>query len=156
MAARPSPAIGRRARRRTASSRPPRCRRRTAVPPFPRPVPRLRKPLTTKPAADRRRADLDGVRAAPRAALSVSGLQIRLSIGRAGAEQGDDAMSYRVAVVGATGNVGREMLQILAEHDFPAKEVVAVASSRSAGAEVSFGEDKVLKVHDLADFNFKG
>src|SRR5262245_59960123 len=65
-------------------------------------------------------------------------------------------MSYRVAVVGATGNVGREMLQILAEHDFPAKEVVAIASSRSAGAEVSFGEDKVLKVRDLADFDFKG
>jgi len=65
-------------------------------------------------------------------------------------------MSYRVAVVGGTGNVGREMLQILAEHDFPAKEVVPVASSRSAGSEVSFGEDKVLKVRALDNFDFKG
>jgi aspartate-semialdehyde dehydrogenase len=58
--------------------------------------------------------------------------------------------------VGGTGNVGREMLQILAEHDFPAKEVVPVASSRSAGSEVSFGEDKVLKVRALDNFDFKG
>ena len=65
-------------------------------------------------------------------------------------------MSYRVAVVGATGNVGREMLQILAEHDFPAKEVVPVASSRSAGSEIAFGEDKVLKVRALDNFDFKG
>ncbi len=65
-------------------------------------------------------------------------------------------MSYRVAVVGGTGNVGREMLQILAEHDFPAEEVVPLASSRSAGSEVSFGEDKVLKVRALDNFDFKG
>src|SRR5215475_12085738 len=65
-------------------------------------------------------------------------------------------MSYRVAVVGGTGNVGREMLQILAEHEFPAKEVVPVASSRSAGSEVSFGEDDVLKVRDLEKYDFKG
>ena len=65
-------------------------------------------------------------------------------------------MSYRVAVVGGTGNVGREMLQILAEHDFPASEVVPLASSRSAGSEVSFGEDKVLKVRALDHFDFKG
>src|SRR5271167_1547875 len=65
-------------------------------------------------------------------------------------------MSYRVAVVGGTGNVGREMLQILAEHEFPAREVVPVASSRSAGSEVSFGDDKVLKVHALDNFDFKG
>jgi aspartate-semialdehyde dehydrogenase len=65
-------------------------------------------------------------------------------------------MSYRVAVVGATGNVGREMLQILADHDFPAKEVFPVASSRSAGSEVSYGEDKVLKVRALDSFDFKG
>ena len=49
-------------------------------------------------------------------------------------------MRYRVAVVGATGAVGREMLKILAERRFPAAEVAAVASGRSAGAEVSFGE----------------
>lgn len=64
-------------------------------------------------------------------------------------------MSYKVAVVGATGNVGREMLKTLAERDFPASEVYAVASARSAGKEVSFGEDKVLKVHALDDFDFK-
>jgi aspartate-semialdehyde dehydrogenase len=65
-------------------------------------------------------------------------------------------MSYRVAVVGATGNVGREMLQILAEREFPAEEVVPVASARSAGSEVSFGEDEVLKVRALDGFDFKG
>src|SRR5258707_14682766 len=65
-------------------------------------------------------------------------------------------MSYRVAVVGATGNVGREMLQILAERNFPVDDVVALASSRSVGRQISFGEDKVLKVHDLAKFDFKG
>src|SRR5258706_13618677 len=65
-------------------------------------------------------------------------------------------MSYRVAVVGATGNVGREMLDILASRDFPVKEVAAVASARSAGSEVTFGEDEVLKVRDLATFDFKG
>ena len=47
-------------------------------------------------------------------------------------------MSYKVAVVGATGNVGREMLDILAERHFPVREVVALASSRSIGTEVSF------------------
>jgi aspartate-semialdehyde dehydrogenase len=65
-------------------------------------------------------------------------------------------MGYRVAVIGATGNVGREMLQTLAERNFPASDVIALASERSAGREVSFGEDKVLKVQDLAKFDFKG
>src|SRR4026207_1484341 len=65
-------------------------------------------------------------------------------------------MGYRVAVVGATGNVGREMLQILAERNFPVDDVVALASSRSVGRQTSFGEDKVLKVQDLAKFDFKG
>ena len=65
-------------------------------------------------------------------------------------------MGYRVAVVGATGNVGREMLQTLAERSFPVDEVVALASQRSAGGEVSFGEDEVLKVQRLDQFNFKG
>lgn len=64
-------------------------------------------------------------------------------------------MSYKVAVVGATGNVGREMLEILHERDFPVTDVVALASSRSAGREVSFGDDD-LKVQDLAKFDFKG
>ena len=65
-------------------------------------------------------------------------------------------MGYRVAVVGATGNVGREMLQTLAERNFPADDVVALASARSAGKQTSFGEDTVLKVQDLAKFDFKG
>ena len=62
-------------------------------------------------------------------------------------------MGYKVAVVGATGNVGREMLQILSERSFPADEVVAVASRRSLGVEVSFG-DKTLKVNALDNYDF--
>ena len=65
-------------------------------------------------------------------------------------------MGYRVAVVGATGNVGREVLQILAERKFPTDDVVALASEKSAGRKVSFGEDDVLTVRDLAKFDFKG
>ena len=65
-------------------------------------------------------------------------------------------MGYKVAVVGATGNVGREMLEILAERDFPADDVVALASSRSVGREVSFGEDDILQVQDLAEYDFSG
>src|SRR5215469_16348226 len=65
-------------------------------------------------------------------------------------------MGFRVAVVGATGNVGREMLTTLAEREFPADEVVALASSRSIGKEVSFGEDDVLKVQALDTFAFRG
>ncbi len=65
-------------------------------------------------------------------------------------------MSYKVAIVGATGNVGREMLNVLSSREFPVSEVVALASSRSAGREVSFGEDNTLKVQDLAKYNFKG
>src|SRR5918998_4818974 len=65
-------------------------------------------------------------------------------------------MSYRVAVVGATGAVGREILKTLAERDFPVKEVVALASGRSAGQEVSFGEKGTLKVQNLEKFDFRG
>ena len=65
-------------------------------------------------------------------------------------------MGYRLAVVGATGNVGREILATLAACDFPADEVAALASSRSIGTEVSFGDNRVLKVADLARFDFKG
>ncbi|HVJ44254.1 MAG TPA: aspartate-semialdehyde dehydrogenase [Dongiaceae bacterium] len=65
-------------------------------------------------------------------------------------------MAYKVAVVGASGNVGREILSILAERDFPVSEVVALASERSAGSEVSFGEDDVLKIQRLDTYNFKG
>ena len=65
-------------------------------------------------------------------------------------------MGYRVAVVGATGNVGNEMLQILAERKFPVDEVVALASERSTGKEVSFGDERTLKVQDLSTFDFRG
>ena len=65
-------------------------------------------------------------------------------------------MGYKVAVVGATGNVGREMLQTLSEREFPADEVVALASSRSLGKEVSFGEKRVLKVANLEHYDFEG
>lgn len=64
-------------------------------------------------------------------------------------------MGYKVAIVGATGNVGHEMLDILHERHFPADDVIALASSRSVGKEVSFGNEN-LKVHDLAKFDFKG
>src|SRR6188768_4044328 len=66
-------------------------------------------------------------------------------------------MGYRVAVVGATGNVGREMLAILAEREFPMDEVAAVASSRSQGVEVELGDTgKMLKCQNLANFDFAG
>ncbi len=65
-------------------------------------------------------------------------------------------MGYRVAVVGATGAVGREILKTLAERKFPVDEAVALASARSAGQEVSFGETTVLKVKNLDTFDFKG
>jgi aspartate-semialdehyde dehydrogenase len=64
-------------------------------------------------------------------------------------------MSYKVAVVGATGNVGREMLGVLYERQFPYSEVVALASTKSVGVEVSFG-DGTLKVHALDYFDFHG
>jgi aspartate-semialdehyde dehydrogenase len=63
---------------------------------------------------------------------------------------------YKVAVVGATGAVGREMLKTVAEREFPVADVYALASGKSAGGEVSFGEDNVLTVQDLAKFDFKG
>lgn len=62
-------------------------------------------------------------------------------------------MGYKIAVVGATGNVGREMLDILDERGFPADTVVALASRRSQGTEVSFG-DKTLKVQALDSYDF--
>ena len=65
-------------------------------------------------------------------------------------------MGIRYAVVGATGNVGREILQILAEREVPADDVTALASARSVGAEVSYGEDEVLEVAELAGFDFNG
>ena len=65
-------------------------------------------------------------------------------------------MGYTVAVMGATGNVGREVISILAEREFPVDELIALASSRSVGKEISFGDDDVLKVYSLEDFDFSG
>jgi len=65
-------------------------------------------------------------------------------------------MGYTVAVVGATGNVGHELLNILSERKFPVDEVIALASERSVGKEISFGEDDILKVQNLATFDFHG
>ena len=64
-------------------------------------------------------------------------------------------MGFKVAVAGATGNVGREMLDILVERRFPADEVVALASSRSIGTDVSYG-DKTLKCRYLDTYDFAG
>jgi aspartate-semialdehyde dehydrogenase len=64
-------------------------------------------------------------------------------------------MGYKVAVAGATGNVGREMLNILAERAFPAADVVALASRKSMGTECSYG-DKTLKTKDLDTYDFTG
>ena len=66
-------------------------------------------------------------------------------------------MGYRVAVVGATGNVGREMLNVLAEREFPCDEVAAVASPRSTGTEIDFGETgRTLKCRNIEHFDFAG
>ena len=66
-------------------------------------------------------------------------------------------MAYRVVVVGATGNVGREMLNILAERQFPIEEIAAVASPRSTGDEIDFGENgRTLKVKNIEHFDFSG
>jgi aspartate-semialdehyde dehydrogenase len=62
-------------------------------------------------------------------------------------------MGFKIAVAGATGNVGREMLNILEERGFPASEIVPLASRRSVGTEVSYG-DRTLKVRDLATYDF--
>lgn len=65
-------------------------------------------------------------------------------------------MSYRVAVIGATGNVGQEILNVLSERKFPIREIKAVASSISTGQRISFGEDQILDVIPLTDFEFSG
>ena len=62
-------------------------------------------------------------------------------------------MGYRVAVVGATGNVGREMLNILEEVNFPVEKIHAIASRKSIGLEVNFG-DQIVRCEDIAQFDF--
>ena len=63
-------------------------------------------------------------------------------------------MGYRVAVVGATGAVGREIIKTLVERNFPITDIYALASARSVGQEISFGEKRVLKVQNLETFDF--
>src|SRR6202163_567032 len=82
--------------------------------------------------------------------MSRSGLGLPPAAGGTGVLR---IMGYKVAVAGATGNVGREMLSVLAERGFPADEVVALASRRSQGTEVSFG-DRALKVKTLDNYDF--
>ena len=65
-------------------------------------------------------------------------------------------MAYKLAVVGATGAVGREILKILAERNFPVSEVFALASPRSTGQSVSFGDKTILKIRNLETFDFTG
>ncbi|MFM9890300.1 MAG: aspartate-semialdehyde dehydrogenase [Rickettsiales bacterium] len=65
-------------------------------------------------------------------------------------------MSYKIAVVGATGNVGREILEILDQRKFPVREVVALASRNSVGRQVSFGDEKILTVQALDEYDFTG
>jgi aspartate-semialdehyde dehydrogenase len=66
-------------------------------------------------------------------------------------------MGYRIVVAGATGNVGREVVNILAERAFPADEVAVLASSRSQGIEIEYGDtDKMLKVQNIENFDWSG
>lgn len=65
-------------------------------------------------------------------------------------------MTYKIAIVGATGTVGREVLSVLAERNFPTNKVVALASESSLGKEVSYGEKDVLKVEALSRYDFSG
>jgi aspartate-semialdehyde dehydrogenase len=71
-------------------------------------------------------------------------------------ERARTTMGYRVAVVGATGNVGREMLNVLWQRQFPADEVIPLASRDSAGKEISYGDGPVLRVKALDSFDFTG
>lgn len=64
-------------------------------------------------------------------------------------------MGYRIAVVGATGNVGREILSILSERQFPVDKIIALASERSLGRDISFGPKTILKIQSLENFDFK-
>ena len=66
-------------------------------------------------------------------------------------------MGYRIVVAGATGNVGREVVNILAERAFPADEVAVLASSRSQGIEIEYGDtDKMLKIQNIENFDWSG
>ena len=62
---------------------------------------------------------------------------------------------YNIAIIGATGNVGREILNILEFRKFPINKIFALASSRSEGTKINYGDDKDIVVSDLEKFNFK-
>ena len=62
---------------------------------------------------------------------------------------------YNIAIIGATGNVGREILNILEFRKFPINKIFALASSRSEGTKIIYGDDKDIIVSDLEKFNFK-
>ena len=64
-------------------------------------------------------------------------------------------MSYKLAIVGATGNVGSEILNILKERDFPVSDMIALASRDSHGKDISFGEEDIIKVQAIENFNLK-
>lgn len=68
----------------------------------------------------------------------------------------EENMKYNIAVAGATGNIGYEILQTLVDRQFPVGEVFALAAGKFSGGEVSFGDDKILKVQNIKDFDFKG
>jgi aspartate-semialdehyde dehydrogenase len=88
-------------------------------------------------------------------AHAARGISARQSALLGGMYEQEGRMGYRIVVVGATGNVGREMLNILAEREFPVDEIAVLASRKSLGTEVSFG-DKTLQTKDLATFDFTG
>jgi aspartate-semialdehyde dehydrogenase len=93
----------------------------------------------------------------PLPARIVEPYRLRLPLAIGAARKLESMMGYRVAVVGATGNVGRELLNILAERQFPLDEVAAVASARSTGDRIEFGDtDEMLSVKNLEHFDFAG
>jgi aspartate-semialdehyde dehydrogenase len=88
--------------------------------------------------------------------LCLDGGRAIAKVPRNTSQPGSGNMGYKVAVVGATGAVGGEILNILAEREFPADEVTALASRASEGKEVSYGDERVLRVQALESFDFEG
>ena len=101
-------------------------------------------------------AGLAGRHPANLARFGLDGNRRVVMLARPRAAGGTLTMGYKVAVAGATGAVGHEILSILAEREFPADEVVALASKGSEGREVSFGDERLLKVRALETFDFEG
>src|SRR5688572_11115545 len=117
----------------------------------------ISRPLSAKAA--RSSARIAQIRAVPpMLPPCLATLTLRASLlGASHAYSGSRIVGYRVAVVGATGNVGRELLNVLVERQFPYDEIVAVASARSTGNEIDLGDSgKTLKVKNLDHFDFAG